>query len=175
MSLEQSKPMESSDWEAEDIDWDAVYADQLPRVYNYLRFRLGVETEAEDLTARAFEKAWRARARYRRDVAGFSTWLFRIAHNVGIDYLRARREHVSIDDTAEPAAATTPEGEVEHASDLERLAALCEGLADRDRELIALKYGAELDNRSIARLTGLSETNVGTILYRAVATLRTRW
>ena len=175
MSLEQSKAMSRSDWDADEIDWDAVYVDQLPRVYNYLRFRLGVEAEAEDLTARAFEKAWRARHRYRSDLAGFSTWLFRIAHNVGVDWLRARREVVSIDDTPEPADATTPEHEAERDSDLARLAELCRGLSERDQELIALKYGAELDNRAIARLTGLSETNVGTILYRAVATLRKRW
>ena len=64
---------------ADKVDWDAVYADQLPRIYNYFRFKLGGEAEVEDLTARTFEKAWSARARYRRDLAGFSTWLFRIA------------------------------------------------------------------------------------------------
>jgi len=52
---------------------------------------------------------------------------------------------------------------------------LLEGLTDRDRELIALKYGAGLTNRAIAQATGLSESNVGTILYRAVQTLRARW
>ena len=58
---------------AEELNWDAVYADQAPRVYNYFRFRLGREADVEDLTARTFEKAWRARAQYRRDLAGFST------------------------------------------------------------------------------------------------------
>ena len=47
---------------SEDLDWDAVYADQAPRVYNYFRFRLGRTADAEDLTARTFEKAWRSRA-----------------------------------------------------------------------------------------------------------------
>ncbi len=49
------------------------------------------------------------------------------------------------------------------------------GARQRERELLAFKYGAELTNREIARVTKLSESNVGTILHRAVATLRSRW
>jgi len=176
MSLEQSKPERLTEWpSAEELDWDAVYADQLPRIYNYFRFRLGADTDVEDLTARTFEKAWRARALYRRDLAGFSTWLFRIAHNVGVDYLRARRDHLPIDDVAEPAAEGTPEQAAELASDLARLAQLSAGLPERDRELIALKYGAGISNRLIARLTGLTESNVGSILHRTVQRLRAQW
>ena len=48
-------------------------------------------------------------------------------------------------------------------------------LSPRERELIALKYGAELTNQEIARLTGLSDTNVGTILSRTISTLRARF
>ena len=51
------------------IDWKSVYAEQLPRVYNYFRFRIGRQADIEDLTARPFEKAWKARDRYRRDLA----------------------------------------------------------------------------------------------------------
>lgn len=164
------------DWaRAEDLDWDAVYADQLPRIYNYFRFRLGTDADVEDLTAKTFEKAWRNRARYRRDIAAFSTWLFRIAHNVGVDYLRARRPQVAIETIDEPVADSTPERAAELESDLAHLAKLTAGLPERDRELIALKYGATLSNRDIAKLTGLSESNVGTILHRTVAALRERW
>ena len=101
---------------AEELDWDAVYADQLPRIYNYFRFRLGSDADVEDLTARTFEKAWRSRASYRCDIAGFSTWLFRIAHNVGVDYLRARRNHVPIEAVDELVADSTPERVVSLAS-----------------------------------------------------------
>jgi hypothetical protein len=83
---------------ADKVDWDAVYANQLPRIYNYFRFRLGRETDVEDLTARTFEKAWSARSRYRRDLAGFSTWLFRIAQNVGTD--RGDRMYTEIEQNA---------------------------------------------------------------------------
>ena len=60
-------------------------------------------------------------------------------------------------------------------ADFLRLSALLADLPERDRELLALKYGAGATNRAIAKLTGLGESNVGTILHRVVAALRTRW
>ncbi len=160
---------------ADKVDWDAVYADQLPRIYNYFRFRLGGGAEVEDLTARTFEKAWSARSRYRRDLAGFSTWLFRIAQNVGVDYLRSRRPHAPLDEAFDVVIEITPESEAARDSDLVRLGRLTARLSEREQELIALKYGAALNNREIAGLTGLSESNVGTLLYRIVQTLRSQW
>ena len=156
-------------------DWDAVYAKELPRVYNFFRYRCGHEALAEDLTANTFEKAWRARHRYRRDLAGFSTWLLSIARNVAIDHFRSDRSTSSLEDVAEPIADGTPEDQTAFVSDLSRLVALIEELPERDRELLALKYGAEATNRTIARLTGITESNVGTILHRAVERLRERW
>jgi RNA polymerase sigma-70 factor (ECF subfamily) len=156
-------------------DWDAVFAEQLPRVYNFFRYRTGGDAVAEDLTSRTFEKAWRARHRYRSDVAGFGTWLLGIARNVAVDHLRSRREHLALEAAQEVAATGTPEDDGARDSDLARLAVLLEGLTEREQELVALKYGAEATNRAIARLTGLSESNVGTILHRVVQTLRRAW
>jgi len=176
MALDQTMPGRLVQWiSAAEPDWDAVYEEQLPRVYNFFRYRFGNTADAEDLTGRTFEKAWRARHRYRRDLASFSTWLLSIARNVGTDHIRARRPMVPIEDAALVAAADTPEEAVSKQSDARRLALLLEGLTDRDRELIALKYGAGLTNRAIAQSMGLSESNVGTILYRAVQTMRARW
>lgn len=160
---------------ADATDWEAVYLELLPRVYNFFRYRLGNETVAEDLTARTFEKAWRARRRYRRDLAGFATWLISIARNVAVDHLRAERRHAPLEAADEVAFEHTPEDDQARASDLARLAALMRELPARDQELLAFKYGAEATNRDIARLTGLSETNVGTIIHRAVKTLREHW
>jgi RNA polymerase sigma-70 factor (ECF subfamily) len=176
MAVDQTMPERLAQWiSAAEPDWEAVYAEQLPRVYNFFRYRFGNTADIEDLTARTFEKAWRARQRYRRDVASFNTWIMSIARNVGTDHLRARRQWVPLDEAAMVAAAGTPEDQATRASDAERLSELLEQLTSRDRELIALKYGAGLTNRAIARATGLSESNVGTILYRAVQTLRARW
>jgi RNA polymerase sigma-70 factor (ECF subfamily) len=176
MEIEREFPGRFGAWaSADEPDWDAVYAEQLPRVYNFFRYRFGDETLAEDLCARTFEKAWRARRRYRRDLAGFATWLLSIARNVAIDHFRAERPEAAVKDVAELPAEGTPEDESAFASDLERLAALLERLPQRDQELLAFKYGAEATNRTIARITGLSESNVGTILHRAVQSLRERW
>jgi RNA polymerase sigma-70 factor, ECF subfamily len=156
-------------------DWEAVYAEQLPRIYNYFRYRLGTEHAAEDLTSRTFEKAWQARHRYRHDLAGFATWLLRIARNVVTDHFRTARNHAPLEDAAHVPADGTPEEEAMVTSNFIRLSALVASLPERERELLALKYGAGATNRAIAEVTGLSESNVGTILYRSVQTLRAQW
>jgi RNA polymerase sigma factor (sigma-70 family) len=176
MSLHQAAPDRRESWTAaQELDWDALYGEHLPRIYNYFRFRLGTDADAEDLTSRTFEKAWTARDRYRQDLAAFSTWLFSIAHHIAVDFLRARRPQVALDAVEEMAVAGTPEDDAERDSDLARLSTLAAHLSEREQELIALKYGAALENRQIARLMSLSESNVGTILHRAVETLRRRW
>ena len=156
-------------------DWDALYAEQLPRVYNFFRYRVGAGPEAEDLTAITFEKAWRARKRYRRELGAFSTWLFTIARHVAVDHLRRTREHVPLDRVAEVAGVDTADALAERRSDVRRLATLLGALPEREREILALKYGAGLTNRAIARLTGLGESNVGTLLHRTVQKLRAEW
>ena len=161
---------------AAEVDWDAVYAEQLPRVYNFFRYRVGDGPVAEDRTSLTFEKAWRGRNRYRRELGRFGSWVMAIARNVAVDHYRRRRPEAPLEEAqAVAAAGPSPEELAERASDLERLDGLLIKLPARERELIALKYGADLNNREIARLTGLSESNVGTRLHRAVQTLRARW
>jgi len=160
---------------ASEPTWDLVFAEQLPRVYNFLRYRLGSEALAEDLTSITFEKAWRHRHRYRRDLAKFSTWLLTIARNTAVDHRRTEPLHSPLEAAENEAAAETPEEEAMLRSNFARLSALLAGLPDRERELLALKYGAGATNRAIAQVTGLSESNVGTIVHRAVAALRAKW
>jgi RNA polymerase sigma-70 factor (ECF subfamily) len=155
-------------------DWNALYADQLPRVYNFFRYRVGDDQVAEDLTAMTFEKAWHNRDQYRRDRSAFSTWLFTIARHVAIDYYRQRRTVISLEIELPSEAVSLDEAQ-QRRDDIQHLERLLAPLPPRERELIALKYGAGLTNRAIARLTGLSETNVGTIMYRIVGQLRTQW
>ena len=177
MAAEGALPARVVRWISRDeIDWDEVYAEQLPRVFNFFRYRCANLADAEDLTSITFEKAWRGRDRYRRDKGAFSTWLFTIARNAAVDHYRARAPVVSLDEAAMvAAAAATPEDQTSLRSDAAHLAVLLQTLSDRDRDLIALKYGAEMSNRDIASATGLSESNVGTILHRAVQALRERW
>ena len=160
---------------ASEADWDALFADQLPRILNFFRYRVGPGAIAEDLTSLTFEKAWTARAQYRRDLASFATWLYAIARNVAADHFRRGRRHEPLEEAANVADGPTPEDLAERRSDHERLARLLDDLPEREREVIALKYGAELTNRAIAKMTGLTESNVGTIVFRTVRELRSRW
>lgn len=176
MAVERALPARLARWISAEPDWDQVYAEELPRVYNFFRYRIVPSADAEELTARTFEKAWRARHRYRRDLAAFSTWLMAIARNVAADHHRGRRPHVPLDEAMVVASgAATPEDDAVRASDAQRLSTLIQTLPERERDLIALKFGADMTNRAIARTMGLTESNVGTILHRAMQTLRQRW
>jgi len=156
------------------VDWDAAYREELPRVYNFFRYRVSDRQTAEDLTSITFEKAWRARERYRRERATVSTWLLAIARNVAVDHFRRPPREVPLGEL-EPRVEVTPETQALRRAEHARLRALLASLPARERELVALKYGAGVTNRAIATLTGLSESNVGTILHRTVGALRDAW
>jgi RNA polymerase sigma-70 factor (ECF subfamily) len=123
---------------AREADWDALYADQMPRVYNYFRYRVRDGAVAQDLTSLTFEKAWVARNRYRRDLAGFSTWLMTIARNVAIDHYRRRRDHAPLEAADHVAAGDDPLHELERRESFEKLSRLLNALPERDSELVSL-------------------------------------
>ncbi|MBN2086702.1 MAG: RNA polymerase sigma factor [Anaerolineales bacterium] len=158
-----------------EADFEALYRAELPRIYNFFRYRIGDGPMAEDLTSKTFEKAWRRRGSYACDLAAFSTWLFTIARRVAIDHYRRQKTETPFEQLASSAGEETPESLAEQRADFARLSVLLARLADRERELVALKYGAGLTNRAIAGLTGLSESNVGVILFRALNQLRSQW
>ena len=158
----------------EAVDWSAVYGEEMPRVFNYFRYRGFERATAEDLTSATFEKAWKARERYRKDRAAVSTWLLAIARNVAIDHLRRSRPAVPLEE-ASLRDDETPETAALRAAQSRRLRALLADLPERERELLALKYGAGATNRAIATITGLGESNVGTILHRTIGSLRGLW
>lgn len=159
---------------AEAVDWDAAYREEMPRIFNYFRYRGFERATAEDLTSATFEKAWRARDRYRQDRAAVSTWLLAIARNAATDHFRRARPALPLEETSVPDERT-PEQAALRGEDLRRLRELLSELPGREREILALKYGAEATNRAIATITGLGESNVGTILHRTIGTLRARW
>lgn len=145
-------------------------------VFNYCFFRVGNRAVAEDLTADAFERVWRARRRYQPERAGLSTWLFTIARHVVTDWQRrqARRPWFSLSDQ-HPDETLSLEAQVEESEEQLQLRRLLRTLAPAEQELIALKFGAGLTNREIARLTEKSETAVGSAIYRIMQKLRSKW
>lgn len=159
------------------IDWEAIYWEQTPRLYNYFRYRTGDGELAQDLTAQTMTRAWRYRTRYEQNLGAFEAWLFQIARNVLHDFFRqaGKTQSVPLDYVEDIAAPLSVEREVEKRQDADRLYALLETLPPREQELVALKYGAGLTNRHIAQITDLSESNIGTILHRVVQKLRLEW
>ncbi len=158
-----------------DADFEEFYRAELPRIYNFFRYRVGDGQLAEDLTSETFEKAWRKRDSYRRDLAAFSTWLFTIARRVAQDHYRKPHHEIPLEEIANFSTDEIMEELAQQKADFARLSFLLTQLEDRDRELVALKYGAGLTNRDIAHLTGLSESNIGVILHRTLKTLRSNW
>ena len=158
------------------LDFDTLYRAARDDVYAYVATLLGDRSAAEDVTASAFERAFLKQGTYKPARGSERAWLFGIARNAAMDDLRRRKRTASLE--AEPAAdAPGPDDEAERAlrrAALRRAAlrtALAE-LAPRERELIALKFHAGLDNAELATVLGVSVSNAGTMLHRAVTKLR---
>jgi RNA polymerase sigma-70 factor (ECF subfamily) len=158
------------------VDWEAVYWQQTPRIYNFFRYRTyGDNHAAQDLTSITLEKAWRFRDRYRSDLGAFEAWLFTIARHVAADYLRQPIRDVPLEWIDELETLDTLEKDLLWQETTTNLNDMLKHLPPRHQELIALKYGADLTNRAIAHITGLSESNVGTLLHRIIHKLRSEW
>jgi RNA polymerase sigma factor (sigma-70 family) len=149
------------------LDFEALYRAARDDVFAYVATLLHDRGAAEDVTALAFERAYRKRANYDPDRGSQRSWLFGIARNAALDELRRRKRTAPLE--AEPVA---PEDDVDRAL---RRAAVRTALAElpaRDRELIALKFHAGLDNSELAEVLGVSVSNAGTRLHRALTKLR---
>ncbi len=159
-------------------DFSAFYEEFMPRVFGYISYRVNDRQTAEDITSTIFEKALAAWGSYDPGKAGKSTWVFAIARNALTDHFRAAaaRPSVALDDSMDFAdEGCDPEGEALRSDEVRRLRTLIAGLDADERGLIALKFGAGLTNREIARSSGMSESNVGVIIFRTVRKLRAQF
>jgi RNA polymerase sigma factor (sigma-70 family) len=157
------------------LDFDALYRGARDDVYAYVVTLLRDRGAAEDVTAQAFERAFRKAGSYDHGKGGPRAWLFGIARHAALDELRRRKRTATL--AGDPADASGTGGRpVEEAAEraVERAAvrAALAGLPPRDRELIALKFHAGLDNAELATVLGVSVSNAGTQLHRAMTKLR---
>jgi RNA polymerase sigma-70 factor, ECF subfamily len=151
--------------------FEDLYRSSRDDVYAYVATLLRDRRVAEDVTALAFERAYRRRRSFRRERGSERAWLFGIARNAALDELRRLRRLAPL--LVEPEAV--PAYDIEDAEQAVRRVAVrsaLAGLSGRDRDLIALKFHAGLGNAEIARVLGTSETNAGTMLHRAIERLR---
>lgn len=152
-----------------------LYDYYFPRIYKYIRYRLGDPYEAEDLTSRVFELVVAKIGSYQKDRAPFNSWIFTIAHNTITDCIRTQKRNrcVSIEGVAQIACSNnSPVDAVICREKMESLHEAMTKLDDRERNLIGLKFAAGLTNGSISEITGLTKSNVAVIIYRAVKQLR---
>ena len=157
---------------AGDIAFEQLYRSSRDDVYAYVASLLRDAPAAEEVAAAAFERAYRKRNRFDPERGEPRAWLFGIARNAALDELRHRGRQAEL--TAEPADLASfggTEGAEHHERRLAVSAAL-ERLEPSERELIALKFFAGLANAEIAQVLGLSESNAGTKLHRAMTKLR---
>jgi RNA polymerase sigma-70 factor (ECF subfamily) len=151
-------------------DFARVYEQEIWGVYGFFAYRLRDRHTAEDLTQATFERALRAWARFDPRRASERTWLLAIARNLLIDHYRRDRSGET-DEIDERALPTVP-GPEEHSLPSPELSRALLELSDRDREVIALRFGGDLTGPEIAELTELSLSNVQQILSRALRRLR---
>jgi RNA polymerase sigma-70 factor (ECF subfamily) len=153
-------------------DFATVYEDQVWRIYGFIAYRVRSRIDAEDLTQLTFERALRAWGRFDPERASAHTWLVSIARNLLIDHYRADRSprQEPLEDEDVHPLVEGPEHSLGVSPELETALS---GLSDRDREVIALRFGGDLTGAEIAEVTGLSVANVQQILSRSLRRLRT--
>lgn len=153
-----------------------LYNHYQSHVLNFFKYRVSDNHSAEELTSMTFEKILNGLDNYQWQGIPFSAWIFRIARNTLIDHYRKAeklkknsqldKNHLEISDQETPATI------FEEESSETVLYKIVNELPSREREIIFMKFFDGYTNRLIADLSGLTETNVGTIIYRALRKMR---
>ena len=153
--------------------WSRLYEEYFPRIYRYIAVRVSDRMEAEDLTEQVFLSALEASPNFRWRGAPVSSWLFRIARNRVIDYIRTDKskrtlplyENIISD-------AENPEKTAERNSDVRQLIHAVGQLTQAQRDVIELRFAGGLSIAEIARILGKSQGAVKVMQHSAVAALR---
>jgi RNA polymerase sigma factor (sigma-70 family) len=143
-----------------------------PAVFRYFRYRGADADTANDLASATFEQALKNLSRYDPHKAQIQTWLFAIAHNLGINHWKAEKHTAALAEDLPVPDEPSLEQALILVQDKEQVLQALQALDGRAREILALKFGGLLTNRQIATLTKLTESNVGVILYRGLLKLR---
>ncbi|GAP20596.1 sigma-70 family RNA polymerase sigma factor [Leptolinea tardivitalis] len=153
-----------------------LYERYVNRIYSYIYYRTGNTTDAEDLTARVFQRAMGRITHYSDKGVPFSAWLYRIAHNLVANWHRdnSRRQEVALDD--QPNLVMTgehPEKQVVYDQEVEKLISVIRRLSPERQQLIVLKFVQQLSNAEIALIMSKSEGAIKSLYHRTLLELRT--
>ena len=169
-TLTLSRPAQASSQTA--LDFEALYRSARDDVFAYVATFLTDRSAAEDVTALAFERAFRKQRSFDLRKGSQRAWLFGIARNAALDELRRRKRQATLVAEPEDLRAIAVDDQAEALLRRAAVRAALARLTPRDRELIALKFHAGLDNAELAAVVGVSPSNAGTLLHRAMTKLR---
>jgi RNA polymerase sigma factor (sigma-70 family) len=153
---------------------ERVYRDNVTAVYGFFSYSVGRDA-AEDLTAATFERVVRSWKRFDASLSGERTWIFAIARNLLTDHLRRQRHRSGPSLDEHPAildGIASSDSALEHAYEVEAIKGWLDQLRQREREVLALRYCADLAVPDVAACLGLTEANVHQISSRALRKLR---
>ena len=149
-----------------------LYEEHFDKIYRYIALRIGNEADAEDMTQQVFLNALQSISSFRWKGVPFSAWLFRIAHNQAVDYLR-RKKHTAVPlDESVASNDSTPQLIAEQKLDIERLLSATQKLTDAQREVISLRFTSELPIAQVAEIMGKSQGAVKALQHSAIVALR---
>jgi RNA polymerase sigma factor (sigma-70 family) len=171
--VDQTLVAETRETPAEaDIAFERLYRSSRDDVFAYAAGLLRDRSAAEEVTAVAFERAYRRRRRFDPQRGNPRAWLFGIVRNAALDELRRRKRQAQL--RAEPGEvhATPQESFAELSARRASVIAALAGLEPAERELVALRFFAGLSHAEIAAVLGISESNAGSKLHRVVDKLR---
>jgi RNA polymerase sigma factor (sigma-70 family) len=152
--------------------FESLFRECAADVHGYAISLLGDRAAAEDVTALAFERLYRSRARLDRSRGTPRGWLFSIARNAALDELRRRRRQPVPGAEQQLSSDAELDEAIEHTERRASLRAALLALPLREREVVLLKFHGQLTNGELARVLGISESNAGTRVHRALARLR---
>lgn len=151
-----------------------VYERHVDRIYSYIYYRTGNVNDAEDLTARVFQRAMHHIVHYTDRGVPFSAWLYRIAHNLVANWHRdrSRRQEIPLSDAPLVAKGDHPEAALLRTEEEDALLRIIRGLPADRQQLLILKFVEHLSNSEIGEIMGRSEGAVKSLYHRTLLTLR---
>lgn len=152
-----------------------LYERYVRRIYSYIYYRTGNHHDAEDLTARVFQRALGHVADYTDRGVPFSAWLYRIAHNLVANWHRdmSRRPIVSLDDHAVgDLPEQHPEAEAVASEETELLLEVVRLLPADRQQLLILKFVERLSNAEVGQIMGRTEGAIKSLYHRTLSALR---
>ena len=150
-----------------------LYLLYVEQVFRYLYSRIGNAPEAEDATAQTFLGAFESFDKFRQD-RHFASWLFTIARNKAVDHFRQRKNIPSIDEAVDIPVNNDPLSGVIQSEQAAALSTLIQALPEEDRELLRLRFLADMSFPEIAHFLRRNEEAVKKSLYRLLARLHSQ-